>query len=317
MVARSVGSRRKPRSTSGRAPGSRERSRRRPDERGLTWKTPALASKRPGDAPSLVQSDQMEVASSRRGSSRSRPSDESVRLEQRPGAPDVIRGQLVQEAGRLPADPRAVVIEQHLARWQRRDDLDSVPRKLVLRPDPAPEQDRRSEVGPRRQDDRVRVDPVAGCGDHPLRARPVHGQPVDEGVGEDGEVRPAPRRRRGTRNPCSSVPPRRRSRGARSTPTGCDGSSGSSRNGKPSSPAASRNATWSGAGSSVFAAGCGATRGPGRGTAPGTRRSSQAPIRRSPRACRPPPCTRCAWSSRRSPAPRATARPRRPPPSRA
>ena len=31
-------------------------------------------------------------------------------------------------------------------------------------------------------------------GDHPLRARPVHGQPVDEGVGEDGEVRPAPRR---------------------------------------------------------------------------------------------------------------------------
>ena len=29
---------------------------------------------------------------------------------------------------------------------------------------------------------------------HPLRARPVHGQSVDQGVGEDGEVRPAPRR---------------------------------------------------------------------------------------------------------------------------
>ena len=41
--------------------------------------------------------------------------------------------------------------------------------------------------------------------------------------------------------------------GSDDTPTGCDGSSGSASAENPASRAASRNATWSGAGSSVLA----------------------------------------------------------------
>ena len=141
---------------------------------------------------------------------------QAVRLEQRPGAPDVLGGRPGEELGRLPAHAGAVVVEQLLAHRERGNRRDPVPRQLGFGPDPAPQQDRRGEVRARGEDDHVGVDPFPGCRDDSRRARAVERESVDRGVGGNGEIRPAPSRVevRERRIPARPLDHVRRKRGA-------------------------------------------------------------------------------------------------------
>ena len=198
------------------------------------------------------------------------------------------------------------------------DDRDPVARQLVLRPDPAPQEDRRREVRARREDDDAGVDPLARRRDHAHRAR----------------RRPAPAGRPGCRRAtvrfglrASRVEVRERRvparplddvRRKRRPADGLRGIVGVVEHGKARAHPPPRG-TRRGA---ARARPCwrrrrGACRARGQGRARRPRSSRRGPIRRSPRASRRPPCTRCGWSSRRSPARRASGRPRRPCPSRA
>ncbi len=116
--------------------------------------------------------------------------DERVRPKDRTGARDVAGGLPVERGCPLPADPRAVMVEQRLADGQPFDDGDRVARELVLRTDPASQEDRRGEVRAGGEDDDAGVDPLARRRDHACGTRSVEREAVDRRLGEDGQVRP-------------------------------------------------------------------------------------------------------------------------------
>ena len=99
-------------------------------------------------------------------------------------------------AARLTEDPnrRVCLIEAGpdygpLADRERGRDGNPVDGELALRPDAAPQQDRRREVGARREDDGIGVDALTP-GEHADRALRRQLDPVDERVGQNRQVRP-------------------------------------------------------------------------------------------------------------------------------
>ena len=175
------------------------------------WKTPTLASYEPGAVPSSTQESrwrsQLPGAQPLLAAFTSR-----VRPEQRPGAPDVLGGRSREELGRLPSET-ACRGGRAAARPRAGLPRSAMPCRASSGSGPiaAPHQDRRREVGARREDDHVGVDPLAGGG---VRRRSRAPRPGRRGRpacrrGRRGSACLAPRR--GTRTPCSSASRRRRS----------------------------------------------------------------------------------------------------------
>jgi hypothetical protein len=69
------------------------------------------------------------------------------------------------------------VVEEHLTNGERRDHRDAVPSKVVLRPDPAPQEDCGREVGPRGENDGGGLDPLSRGGKYGDSPRPVELDP--------------------------------------------------------------------------------------------------------------------------------------------
>ena len=220
----------------------------------------------------------------------------------------------------LPADPRAVVVEQHLAHGQRRDDRES--RGARARP-PARSPLRRRIAG-------VKYAPAArtttsasirspAVVSTPIARLAVQDEPVDRRArrGRSGSAS----QRAGSRyaNAAFQRVPSTTFAGKRRPP---DGLRRVVRVVEQRKPRVTRRLEER----DVERRRLGRVRRPttrsdvarpGEVGREATRTTSRGPIRRSRRASRRPPCRRCASSSRRSRAHRASGRPRRPCPSRA